>query len=61
LILSLLFVFLLLLLLLLIFKGTAATREEEEDEEETLNVYSKLCGDFEFPLLIDEPQKSMVS
>jgi len=58
LILSLLFVF--LLLLLLIFKGTAATREEEEDEEETLNVYSKLCGDFEFPS-IDEPQKSVVS
>jgi len=60
LILSFLFVFL-LLLLLLIFKGTAATREEEEDEEETLNVYSKLCGDFEISLLIDEPQKSVVS
>jgi hypothetical protein len=59
LILSLLFVF--LLLLLLIFKGTAATREEEEDEEETLNVYSKLFGDFEISLLFDEPQKSMVS
>jgi hypothetical protein len=58
LILSFLFVF--LLLLLLIFKGTAATREEEEDEEETLNVYSIMVN-FEISLLIDEPQKSMVS